>query len=87
MSWFNPWGEAADLRRELLSINHAYSCSQDRERRLRLDLNAARDAIAERDGMLRTAQNRIAYLEARLSQAVFRDKKTGRLLPKGKVTL
>ena len=87
MSWFNPWGEVAKLRRDLLSTDYAYSRARDAVVRVEQQLDAARDTIAERDGMLRTAQNRIAYLEARLSQAVFRDKKTGRLIPKGKVTL
>lgn len=87
MSWFNPWGEAARLRRELMSN---VAATQQYARRATLseaENDKLRDELFDRDAMLRGANNRIAYLETKLAGAVFRDPKTGRLLPKNKVSL
>ena len=87
MSWFNPWGEVARLRRELMS----YSAELQRVHRARslaeMEADKLRDELFDRDAMLRGANNRIAYLETKLAGAVFRDPKTGRLLPKNTVSL
>lgn len=87
MSWFNPWGEAARLRRELMSYEVATQQYARRATRSEAENDKLRDQLSDRDAMLRGANNRIAYLETKLAGAVFRDPKTGRLLPKNKVSL
>lgn len=87
MSWFNPWGEAAELRRELLQVRADLQREQRAATRLSEDLLSARFDRDEYAHRLRAAHSRVTYLEDRLSRAVFRDPKTGRLLPKGKVSL
>lgn len=87
MNWFNPWGRAAELERELLQTRAAHQSEWRVASNLADDMLRVRADKADLERALRTAQSRIAYLEDRLSRAVFRDPKTGRLLPKGKLSL
>lgn len=87
MSWYNPWGEAARLRRMNYELRAELQKAQRRGDVFRAVVEHLTEVRHDLEQSLRTANNRIAYLETRLAGAVLRDPKTGRLLPKGKAQL
>lgn len=83
MSWYNPWGEIAALRRQLLTTESTVRAASDKITRLELDNAALNAKVRERDRVIASLQSSLQRANDIISKGHFHDPATGKLGKKG----
>ena len=85
VTWWNPWGEVRRLRERLASAEASASDWQRCTEVCEQEQNRSQDRCLELQGKNFSLIIENSRLRTLLTNAVFRDPITGRLVPKGKV--